>query len=717
MSFLNAGLLSLLAPLLALPLAIHLLNRRFPKAVPFPDLERLRKSMAERSQLARWRHWVMTVLRTLAIAAALFAFLRPVIPRLGSTPGAGTQPARRALLVIDRSLSMEHQAGSEVPASRRAVVEAGKILGTLGPNDAANVIVAGLKPQALQPGFTAQADSLRAALAMLPPAAERASIAPAVALASTLLQGGSGRGEVYFISDFQRSNWADAEFSTLPEDTRVFFVDVSTAADRPNTAVLEVSTATATVSTRETVRLDVRAGNFTDGAIVLPVEAIIDGRQSVSGQVPLGAWSTGRIALELEAPGEGWHVIEVRTPDDALPADNHRWLGLEVRPRQEVLVMTDAPEARPSGASFVMAALDPYDDLSGAYAPRRTATSAVTPAQLATASAMVLTQVGALSQDLVRRLAGALEHGSGLVYFLDGEHDRENLDALNEAAGGAALPFHLAGRLTTDNFGGTPQKLARGEFESRFLRLFRGSDRQALALLEFYAIQRALPTGRGEVVLSFSDGTPALGIAEIGLGTAVLANFAPAELSSNLARQRLFPAWMQELIKNLRPLDRPETAPEVGATLLVDGWRRDLEEGAFAGPDGRVIGLAPVPDGERATAGVLADRPGPYALTAGGRTVWLGVANPSAEEADLRAIDSAELTRRAGEVGQGKAGGHFVSGLDDYEQLATGKPAHQWFLFGLAALLLVEMLLFRPFQRVIRPPSPPSPPPPAPSPS
>ncbi|MFN0129956.1 MAG: BatA domain-containing protein [Verrucomicrobiales bacterium] len=706
MNFLNSGLLPLLAPLAALPLAIHLLNRKFPKAIPFPDLERLRQSLAERSKLARWRHWVMTVLRTLAVLAALIAFLRPVLPRLGASPAAAASATRRVLIVLDRSLSLEHQAGSDVPASRQAVIEAGKILGTLGPNDAANIVVAGLQPRTLQPAFSPQTDALRTAMAVLPPATERAALAPAVGLAANLLQTGAGRPELYFISDFQRSNWADIDLRALPESTRGFFVDAARAAPRHNTALLEVTTAATTVSPGESVRIDARAANFSPEPVTMPVEAIVDGRQSVAGEIRLAPWASGRISLEIAAPGEGWHFVEVRTQDDALPADNRRWLRLEVRPRQEVLVLTDAPAEGTTGAVFVMTALDPYDNHSGAYAPRRTPTDEVTPGQLATASSLVLTQVGPLSQDLVRRIAGAMEQGSGLIYFLDGENDRENLAALNEAAGGSALPFHLAGRLTTENFGGAPQKLARGDFDSRFLRLFRGSNRQALSLLEFYAIQRALPTGRGEVVLSFADGTPALGIAEIGLGTAVLANFAPAELSSNLARQRLFPAWMQEIVRNLRPLDRPESAPEVGSTLTVDGWRRDLEGGAFTGPDGRPISLTPIADGERATATVLADRPGMYTLTASGRPVWMGIANPSPEEADLRAMDNAELTRRASDIGQGGAGGHFVSGLDDYEQIAAGKPMHHWFLIGLATLLLVEMLMFRPFQRTARASSP-----------
>src|SRR5687767_11963863 len=117
MSFLNPGLFAWLAPLLALPLLIHLFNRRFPHSIPFPDIERLKKSLAERSKLARWRHVIMTVLRTLIIALALMAFLQPVLPKFGSqNNGATKEGGRRVLLVLDRSLSMEQHEGG-TPAS------------------------------------------------------------------------------------------------------------------------------------------------------------------------------------------------------------------------------------------------------------------------------------------------------------------------------------------------------------------------------------------------------------------------------------------------------------------------------------------------------------------------------------------------------------------------------------------------------------------------
>ncbi len=698
MNFLNPGLLAILAPLLALPLLIHLFNRRFPHAIRFPDIERLKKSLAERSRLARWRHLIMTALRTLIIAAALLAFLKPVLPKFGSN--TATNPSgggRRVLLVVDRSLSMEQNEGG-APASRAAVIEAGKILATLGAQDSSNAVLAGGLPAPLLPEFTRLHDEVRAGLAVLPVSFERADLSKAMTLVASMIGPEAAGTEVYFLSDFQRANWADVVLDALPKGVRTFFVDTAGNPARRNTALLKVTASTSTTAAREMTRLDILAGNYTPDAVNLPVEAIIDGRQSVAGEVRLAPWSTGRTLLEFPPPaGEGLHAVEVRLPDDSLPADNHRWLVLQGRGRENVLVLCDEAEGAAGGARFIEAALNPFEGGAGTFAVQRVGTERVTPAQITSASRIVLTGVRELPKELTARLNAFIAHGGGVLYFCDGKSDRENLAALDEAAGRPCMPFQLAGQLTAENFGGDPQRILQGKFESPLLRLFRGTNRQALSVLEFYAIQRALPSGRGEVLLSYTDGTPALGTATTGLGTAVICNFAPAELASNLARQRLFPAWIQDLMKGLAAEATPEGGRETGAQMTAELWARDLAEHPLTGPDGQGVSARTSQDGERVTATFTATQPGLYASRDGNRLLWADSAGVNALESDLRSIETTELTRRAADSPAKE--GHFVSGADDYRELHTGRPIYHWFVLGAAGLLLFEMLLLRPLQR------------------
>ena len=42
-----------------------------------------------------------------------------------------------------------------------------------------------------------------------------------------------------------------------------------------------------------------------------------------------------------------------------------------------------------------------------------------------------------------------------------------------------------------------------------------------------------------------------------GLGTMLLVNFSVSEFSSNLARQKIFPAWIQEMVKAISDDEPP----------------------------------------------------------------------------------------------------------------------------------------------------------------
>ena len=62
----------------------------------------------------------------------------------------------------------------------------------------------------------------------------------------------------------------------------------------------------------------------------------------------------------------------------------------------------------------------------------------------------------------------------------------------------APLPLKLGARRVAKNVGTGAQQIISGDFKSRYLRLFRGANRQNLALLEFYDIYDAAPDRRGQ---------------------------------------------------------------------------------------------------------------------------------------------------------------------------------------------------------------------------
>lgn len=681
-SFASLGLFGVLAAALALPLLIHLLNKSFPRFLRFPSIELIKRTMAGRSRLYRWRHLILLLLRTAFLALLLAAFLRPVLKRFGADPAA--TGGRRVLIVLDHSLSMEHR--GDGPASReRAAHEALKLIDSLGAEDTVNILLMDSSPTSCFVDYSKDHAEAKRFLGRLKPGLGRGDVNLANASAARLTaKGAAGRSEIYYISDFQRKNWANANFSALPAGARLFFVDVGPV-HRDNRAILDARVSQAHVLAGDTVLLEVRVGNFSDESFAGRVTVTLDQRFSMDQEVSIAPWSEAKVMVPVSAGGPGLHLCEVKLPPDALEYDNHFCLALAVQEKEEVLVVTDGPSDSKSGAFFLKTALNPFEDEAGSLLPRVIGSNELTPSRLAGVRKAFFTRLNRLNAEACASVAKFLFQGGGVVYFLDGPAEAENLPALEKAIGPNTMPMRLSRRRSATNIVSGAQQVVRGDFKSRYLKLFQGPARQNLALLEFYDYYQAGATGAGSVLLSYGEESPAMAALHHGLGTLLLLNFSAGEFSSNLARQRLFPAWMQDLVKALSADEPPPAAYTIGETLHTEVWRSEMRDQDFRSPSGAPVTVRRELVGERYSVAFTPDELGFYTLGSPRPLYAFGI-NTSPDEADLRPIDKNVLPRDF--AGEHEA--HFVGGAEDFDELAKGRPLFHWFILGAVALLLLE---------------------------
>ncbi|RYD70680.1 MAG: VWA domain-containing protein, partial [Verrucomicrobiaceae bacterium] len=281
MSFLNSALFPSLMLLATLPLVIHLLNLSFPKLFQFSSVQQLRKTLAQRSRLFKWRHRILLLLRTLFLLALLFAFLKPVLPRFGADPKA--KAPRSVVLVMDHSMSMEHKGGG-LTARQRAQAEAAKILDTLGPDDLVNVVLAGAAPSTCFMDLSRSHGEARRFIENLRPGLTQSNLSQANTVVARLLAKDKGRPEIYYLSDFQRKNWSHVDFSAIPANARVFFMDAASSA-RENRAILSAALNQAQILAGDTVTLEVEVGNFTPTPMQEPVKITVDERSSFEKEI------------------------------------------------------------------------------------------------------------------------------------------------------------------------------------------------------------------------------------------------------------------------------------------------------------------------------------------------------------------------------------------------------------------------------------------------
>src|SRR4249920_802699 len=144
MGFLNAAfLVGLVAA--AVPIIIHLLNRRRVKRVKFSSLEFLDEVNKQRMRRINLQRILILILRTLAILALVFAFARPTL-RSGLL-FAGSVP-KNVVVCLDASFSMgvAMESGIAFDAAKKI---ANDVVDEAGSSDVINVVAFAKNAEAL----------------------------------------------------------------------------------------------------------------------------------------------------------------------------------------------------------------------------------------------------------------------------------------------------------------------------------------------------------------------------------------------------------------------------------------------------------------------------------------------------------------------------------------------------------------------------------------
>jgi hypothetical protein len=680
MSFLNPALLATLIPLAALPLVLHLLNKGFPRHFRFPSIELIRQTMAHRSKIHKWRHWILLLLRTILILLLLLAFLRPVLKRFGANPA--DKAGRQVLIIFDHSLSMEDK--GDGPTSReRAVHEATKLVDSLSANDAINVLLMDPNPASCFVSFSKDFAEAKHYLNSLKPGFGRADLNLASTVAARLIGQSAARPEVYYISDFTRKKWSDANFKMLPPAAKLFFVDVGPTR-RDNRAIIQVRPSQSEMLAGDTVPLEVSVGNFAAAPFAGRVTVTLDKKFSFDQELSLAPWSEEKITVPISVGGRGTHLCEVHLPQDSLEYDNRFVLTLSVLEKEEVPIVTEGADERRGGAYFLKAALNPFANDAGSLLPQIISSGDISSTRLAGVQKVFLTKISRLDNDEADALAKFLFRGGGLVYFLDGNADTENLALLEKIIGPNTMPLRLSRRNIATNVLSGAQQIVRGDFKSPYLKLFAGAARQDLALLEFYDYYHAGATSAGGVLLEYGDGSPAMASVHYGLGTLLILNFSAGELSSNLARQRIFPAWMQELTKSISTTEPPPSSHTIGETLHTEIWRSEMRSDLLS-PAGAVVTTQRELTGERCALSFTPQQLGFYTLGSP-KPAYVFAINPATDQSDLRPMDKSLLPTEFADHHEA----HLVGGGDDYAELAQGRPIFHWFVLGAVAVIFLE---------------------------
>lgn len=624
-----AFLIGLLA--LAIPLLLHLAERRRLDAVPFPSLMFLRQIPRRQTRRRRVRHPLLLVLRCLGLLLLAVAFARPFRPGAlrASAPLTG---AREVVVLLDRSYSM-----GEGDRWKRAVAAAGAAIDGLGGEDQASLLAFGSGVEEVVPS-TGDRARLRAALGTVAVGSGVTRFGPALKAAQERLQGSPRpRREVVLVSDFQKVGWQDEGPEDVQLSEGITFTPRNVGANADNTAVSGVVLGRDYESGRERVSLSARLVH--KGASArrdLAVHLELEGRVVETRSLSLEKDASATVAFTAVPLPPAATRASVRVAADALPVDDA--FHFLIAPGRDVGVLVlEAGGARPQASLFLRRALEVGD--RPRFRIEVKSLASLRADDLATREAVVVNDTPPLPSDAKALLSSFVERGGGLVL------------ALGDRAGAGAF---VNPSPPVDRSGGGGGTLAFLDYTHPIFEPFkgpRGGDFTTARFLRHRGLKDELSW---RILSRYDDGGVALAEQVVGQGRVLAWTSTLDTLWTDLPLKPVFLPFVHQVLKHAAAYAPPPPWREVGQVLdVAEGMPRDsgpVGEVRVVTPSGRTLRVPP--SGERRF--VPLEESGFYEVRAGTADAGRPVAvNLDVRESDLRVRDPEEvagaLTRRPGD--------------------------------------------------------------------
>jgi len=675
------------AGLVAVPVVIHLLNRRRYVVKPFAAMAFLEQAFARRRRRLQTENLLLLLLRCLLV---LLAALAMALPQVGvDSPLALLSGGRRELvLVVDRSGSTARRLPGGASVARRMSELARAEVAALSDErgDAVTLVTPGAGTLLPAPIGATPSQALAAIDAGLPGPGGVADLLAAVRLVRDRVRPlRSGQLELVLLTDLQELSWRE-DLGPLIKDimdhggASLRVVDV--AADvgpNSNLGVVELSTDERLVLAGKPATFAALVANH--GDMVRPG---VSGTFSLDGEVlrrvtldPLPPRGTGVASLRLRIDSPGPHHLSFALEDDELLLDDSRSLALNVRDSVDVLLVDGSHSAArlERATGWLELALEPSvvglsgDDVrSTGFSTRVVDVRSFEQAgrELFDYDAIVMADVGGISRAAAETLATVVSSGTPLLMFTGDNVVPQLWDERFADLG--LLPARV----------GAPEGVAAQDGPTDYVTLVLPdpappelalfADPRLAVLLQVpvtrwspLTLFEQPPLESARVLASFADAlgrtTPALVERRLGHGRVLLVGTSADDSWSLLPRQ---PAtWVplvHELLSSLAADDPASINVPLGQSPSVAVHGRPARA-RLTGPDGAVEELSSpevevLGERSRLTLPTPLTQPGEWLLSVESSDptrapVSLALAAlPQAREGDLSRMDAATLAER-----------------------------------------------------------------------
>lgn len=726
--------------LIAIPIAIHLINRLRYRKVRFAAMEFLLQSDEKNRRRILIEQLLLLLLRILIVLAIALLIARLILDQEQLSLFQGARAHH--LVLLDDSGSMQDRVGVETAFERaKAVIQKLVSDGARRPGTSRFTLLLLSQPDSTYSNLGERnidepfVDELISKLASLQCTHQHVDLISGLEAAGVrLAEDPSAAAYLHVLSDFRRPDWLGSpavagQLRSLDE-AGVTINFVRTVDDsHDNLAVVDLAGDVEVAAAGIPVELTAKVTNFGNReATDIRLSVTADGQSLplnlLFPVIPAAETVERRFEVEFDASGK--HQVAVSLGTDSLEIDNVRYLALDVPAQNDVLIVDGTPGGEEG--LYVADALAADSSVTG-YAPVVMDVDGLRRADIFDYQSIYLINVADLPPDALKLVDNFVTAGGGLVWFV-GDNIRPqfyNESLYDEANGLFPVPLAVA-----------PQTLSRPEFEAGpdlvvethpVFRILSGQDNPFLDVVRinrYYTIDTEWQPGPEiaaadvAVLARLRTKEPLILEHRHGEGRVVtfLTSAGPlpgpdGNVWNNWASGPAAPSYavlQLELQRHIARGDRIQPRRLVGEPIIEELMRSDYQEDLeIVTPDEELVGIkAAAPQGPQASGSEedLAtqpwtavfrdtDAPGVYIVrrfdNAGQpQATWFAYNVPVAE-CDLTLADDESLLDQLGPDLQ-----VTIQNADSLDWIQSHSPGHDvrwWLLASLLALFAAEQAL------------------------
>jgi len=607
MSFVHSLFLAAL-PLVGIPVAIHMLNRRRRTVIRWGAMRFLEEAQTRRRKWMRLDDLLLMLLRLIVLLLLILALAQPMfrIPWFAGTARL------EVVVVVDTSMSTAVKSDTEQILDT-LIEEAVSLVSQLKDGDSARVLVAGNRIHWKTDGITAIDDNSKAQLAdalrSLSPSRGATDIPAALgsALAGEPTEGASRRHVVFFSDGFENGwridapeTWRSLQQTADSTKTHVTVVTPKLPSRISNVFVEDVSIGHLQTATDHPLQIEATLMNTgTETVEARSAQWLLNGEVFGSASFPMlnpGQRTRVELSHSFDVPGVYAFSLKLDGQDD-LVLDDDAHGCINVMDHVPILLAIEPHDRDDVWASdFIRGAIQPGYDRAVPYKSIfdvTTISPREVPLQDLNDYACVVLLIGeTVDGESVKPLMEYVRGGGGLWLILGPvtSVDRFNGNFYAGGAGLSAIPLKDGViEIDPETDAAAPVLTRREHPATAVLRTAAGLDLSRVQLKRFHALDADANPDNMRLLMQGPHGSPIVFESTFGEGH-VIVQAIPLELDwSSFPISRAFVVLANEWILHLSESSTPRYDFRQGDTVVVKlPLKNDTTEVMVTRPDGSV---------------------------------------------------------------------------------------------------------------------------------